>query len=184
MIRLFVALKIPDEVKEKIFSYLETVSNFSDFRWEQKEKIHLTLKFIGDVREELLQNILDEMEFVKEYYSFNCETSKFGFFFRNSEPIILWSNLDTDESILSLVNELNERLKKFDIEIEKRKFRGHLTLLRIKKRVDEEFIRKIKEFKFDPIKFNANQVALIQSYLKPGGSEYKVLKNYELNNGG
>ena len=184
MIRLFVALKIPDEAKEKIFSYLETVSNFSDFRWEPKEKIHLTLKFIGDVREELLQNISDEIEFVKQYSSFDCKISRLGFFFRNNEPRILWSNLDTHKSILSLVNELNERLEKFDIAVEKRKFKGHLTLLRMKRRVDEEFIRNIKEINFNPIQFNTNRVALIQSYLKPGGSEYKVLKNYELNNGG
>ena len=184
MIRLFVALKIPDEVKDEIFSHLESIVKLTDFRWEPKEKIHLTLKFIGDVREELLPKIIGEIDFVKNASSFDCEISKFGFFFHNNEPKILWSNLDTNESILSLVNELNERLEKFDIAVEKRKFKGHLTLLRIKKRVDEEFLRKIKEFKFDPIQFNTNHVALIQSYLKPGGAEYKVLKNYELINGG
>jgi len=184
MIRLFVALKIPDEVKEKIFSYLETVSNFSDFRWEPKEKIHLTIKFIGDVREELLPKIINEIDVVKTFSSFYCEISRFGFFFRNNEAKILWCNLNTDETIISLVADLNDRLKKFDIAAEQRKFKGHLTLLRIKKNVDEKFIRELKEFKFDPIKFSANQVALIQSYLKPSGSAYKILKNYELNNGG
>jgi 2'-5' RNA ligase len=184
MIRLFVALKIPDEVKDEIFSHLESIVKLTDSRWEPKEKIHLTLKFIGDVREELLPKIIGEIDFVKNASSFDCEISKFGFFFHNNEPKILWSNLNTNESILSLVNELNERLEKFDIAVEKRKFKGHLTLLRIKNRAEQDFIKKFEQFKFDPIKFNAYQVALIQSYLKPGGSEYKVLKNYELNNGG
>jgi RNA 2',3'-cyclic 3'-phosphodiesterase len=184
MIRLFVALKIPNEVKDKIFSHLENVVNLADFQWEPKEKIHLTLKFIGNVREELLPKIIQEIEFVKEYSSFDCEVSNLGFFFRYNEAKILWCNLFTDKTILSLVDELNERLEKFDIAIEKRKFKGHLTLLRIKKRVDQDFIKKFEEFKLDPIKFNGNQVVLIQSFLKPGGSEYKVLKNYELINGG
>ncbi len=96
------------------------------------------------------------------------------------EAKILWCNIETDDSIISLVDELNSRLEKYDIEIEKRKFKGHLTLLRIKKQVTENFIKRFKEYKFNPVEFNSNEVALIQSILKPGGSEYKVLKIYEL----
>ncbi len=79
-----------------------------------------------------------------------------------------------------LVAELNKRLGKFGIEIEKRKFKGHLTLLRIKNKASDNFIKRFNEYKFDPVNFKTNQVALIQSMLKPTGSEYKVLKIYEL----
>jgi len=181
MIRLFVALKIPDVVKSEIFKHCYAASEApSDYRWEDKDKVHLTLKFIGEVKEELLPQITDELEFVKNYTGFNCRFSRFGFFFRDNQAKILWCNLETDDSIISLVDELNNRLKQFDIEIEKRKFKGHLTLLRIKERVTDDFIKKIKEYKFDPLEFNTNQIALIQSVLKPNGSEYKVLKIYEL----
>jgi len=181
MIRLFVALKIPDEVKAEIFRHSNAAAeNQSGCRWEANDKVHLTLKFIGEVKEEFLQQIIDELEFIKSYSSFNCKISKFGFFFRNNEAKILWCNLETDDSIISLVDELNNRLQQFEIETEKRKFKGHLTLLRIKNRVSEEFIIRFKKYKFDPIKFNSNQIAVIQSVLKPTGSEYKVLKIYEL----
>lgn len=181
MIRLFVALIIPEKIKEEVFKHCyAAVENPSDFRWEAREKVHLTLKFIGEVKEELLSQIIDELEFVKNNSSFNCKISKFGFFFRESEAKILWCNLETDNSIISLVEELNSRLQKFDIENEKRKFKGHLTLLRIKNKVSEKFIESFKEYTFNPIKFNANEIALIQSVLKPTGSEYKVLKIYEL----
>ena len=181
MIRLFVALKIPDMVKSEIFKHCYVASeNSQDYRWEAKDKVHLTLKFIGEIKEELLQQITDELEFVKNYSAFDCRISRFGFFFRDNEARILWCNLETDKSIVSLVNELNERLKKYDIEVKKRKFKGHLTLLRIKDKVSEKFIKRFKEYSFNPIKFNANEIALIQSVLKPSGSEYKVLKIYEL----
>jgi len=181
MIRLFVALKIPDVVKSEIFKYCYAASdNASDYRWEDKDKIHLTLKFIGEVQEEFLPQIIDELEFIKSYSLFDCKISRFGFFFRDDQAKILWCNLETDESIVSLVDELNDRLKKYDIEAEKRKFKGHLTLLRIKERVTEDFIKRFKEHKFNPIEFDANEIALIQSVLKPSGSEYKVLKIYEL----
>jgi 2'-5' RNA ligase len=181
MIRLFVALKIPDEIRKEIFNHCYALAeNPLHYRWEAKEKVHLTLKFIGEVKEELLQQIIDELDFVKNYSAFDCIVSRFGFFFRDNEPKILWCNLETDDSIISLVDEINNRLRKFDIEIEKRKFKGHLTLLRIKEKVTEDFIKRIKEYKFDPIEFNTNEIALIQSVLKPSGSEYKVLKIYEL----
>lgn len=181
MIRLFVALKIPGEIKEELFKHCYAASeNPTDFRWEDKDKVHLTLKFIGEVKENLLDQIFDELEFVKDYSSFSCTISKFGFFFRDNEAKILWCNLDTDDKIFSLVEELNCRLNKFDIEIERRKFKGHLTLLRIKNRVTENFINSFKEYSFNPIDFKADEIELIQSVLKPTGSEYKVLKIYEL----
>lgn len=181
MIRLFVALIIPDEIKSEILKHCFAASeNPSDYRWEDKDKIHLTLKFIGEVKEELLPEIIDELEFVKSYSSFNCEVSRFGFFFRDNQPKILWCNLETDESIVSLAAELNRRLSKFGIEAEKRKYKGHLTLLRIKERTKEDFIKKYREYKFNLIKFNSNKIALIRSMLSPKGSEYKTLKIYEL----
>lgn len=181
MIRLFVALKIPDQVKEEIFNHCFSIAeNPAYYSWESKEKIHLTLKFIGEVKETLLPQIIDELEFVKNYSSFYCTISKFEFFFRDNQPRILWCNIETDNSIVDLVQDINTVLQKFDIETEKRKFKGHLTLLRIKNKVDEKFIRSFKEYSFDPITFTAGEVELIQSLLKPSGSEYKVLKIYEL----
>ncbi|MEJ2103139.1 MAG: RNA 2',3'-cyclic phosphodiesterase, partial [Ignavibacteriaceae bacterium] len=109
-----------------------------------------------------------------------CTISKFGFFFRDKQAKILWCNVETDDSIISLTDELNKRLEKFNIQSEKRKFKGHLTLLRIKKPVTEKFIKSFKEYSFDEIKFNTNEIELIQSELKPSGSEYKVLNIYEL----
>ena len=181
MIRLFIALLIPEVVKEKIFETCVAASGEPDnYKWEAKEKIHLTLKFIGDVKDDLLPEIINETSFITNYSSFDCSISKFGFFFRDNNAKILWCNLETDVSIITLVDELNSRLYNFNIEKESKKFKGHLTLLRIKHKVEEKFIKKIKEYSFDPIHFKANQIALIQSFLKPGGSEYKVLKIYEL----
>ena len=181
MIRLFVALNIPEEIIDEIFKHcFSVVDNANDYRWEARDKIHLTLKFIGDIKEDLLTSIIEDLEFVKNYSTFHCTISKFGFFFRDNQAKILWCNVETDDTIISLTEELNRSLEKFNIEIEKRKFKGHLTLMRIKKPVSEKFIRSFKEYTFDPIQFNSNEIELIKSELKPTGSEYKVLKIYEL----
>ena len=180
MIRLFVALIIPENIKDNIIETLKTVEQFSDHRWESKDKIHLTLKFIGDVKEEILQQIIEDIEFVKNYSSFKCTVTEFGFFFRDRDPKILWCNLETNDTLQSLIDELNLRMSNYGIEVEKRKFKAHLTLLRIKKKVSDQFVKQIKEMKIKLVEFNSNKIALIQSVLKPSGSEYKILKIYEL----
>lgn len=102
MIRLFVALEIPEDVKEQVLEHCyKATEKQNDLRWEQKEKIHLTLKFIGDVKEELIQQIREEIEFVKSYSSFVCTISKFGFFFRERQAKILWCDIQTDDSLFS-----------------------------------------------------------------------------------
>ncbi len=83
MIRLFVALLIPENVTEKLADICKNlVPDYSLYRWEAKEKIHLTLKFIGEVNEELVHPISSELEFVKNFHSFNFYVSGFGFFYQ------------------------------------------------------------------------------------------------------
>jgi 2'-5' RNA ligase len=181
MIRLFIALKIPEEVKDRLSNICREVSgNDLGITWESKEKIHLTLKFIGEVENHLLKPISDTLEFINNYKSINCSIVKFDFLFRFKEPQILWADLKTDDSVFDLVNELNMRLFDFGIEKENRKFKPHLTLLRIKKYPGERFIDKFKKYDIDAINFSASEISLIESKLQPTGAAYKEIKNYTL----
>ena len=110
MVRLFISIKIPGEVKDKLLDVCYELSESSElFKWEKPEKIHLTLKFIGEVEEEIVSSIAKEIAFVEEYNSFYFNVTKFGFFFRKGVPSILWVELQTDESIHSFVDKLGRR---------------------------------------------------------------------------
>ena len=181
MIRLFIALKIPDVVKDKLLNVCYELSESSElFKWEKPEKIHLTLKFIGEVEEELVSSIAKEITFIEEYNSFNFNVTKFGFFYRNDLPSILWAGLQTDESIHSLVEKLNDRLSILSIPVERRKFKPHLTMLRIKKNPGEKFILKFEEYSFDNWNFNSSEISFIKSELFPTGARYTDIKKYNL----
>ena len=124
MIRLFTALLIPDEIKHLLFSTCRSlVDDYTQYRWESTDKIHLTVKFIGEVNADLLEPIKDKLSFAKDYEHFKCSISTFGFFFRDGEPKILWVGLNTDERIHKLVKELNHRLSILSIPGEKRNFK-------------------------------------------------------------
>jgi 2'-5' RNA ligase len=182
MIRLFVALKIPEKIKVQLFKICsQLVTDASFYKWELKDKIHLTLKFIGEVEENLLPLISTELDFVKNYRSFHFNISRFGFFFRDNRPKILWAGLKTDDSIFKLVEELNKRMEIFNIEPERREFKSHLTLLRIKSNLDNNFMNNFKNYQFDNLNFKANEIALVKSELSRTGAQYTEINNYELN---
>lgn len=181
MIRLFVALKIPVEIKNKLIQICKGLTQTPElFKWEFPEKIHLTLKFIGEVEEELVSSIAKEISFVEKYNAFNFNVTKFGFFYYRDEPKILWAGLKTDESIPKLVKELNERLSIFSIPIEKRIFKPHLTMLRIKRNPGAEFISSFKKYSFKNMNFHSDEITLIKSELFKTGARYKEINKYNL----
>ena len=181
MIRLFIAIKIPDDVKKSLLDVCHKICESSEFfRWEKPEKIHLTIKFIGEVEEELVSSIEKEITFVEEYNSFIFNVTTFGFFYRNGLPRILWTGLKTDERIQTLVKQLNERLSIFSIPVERRKFKPHLTMLRLKKNPGNKFISNFNDYSFDNFNFSSSEITLIKSELLSSGARYTDIKKYNL----
>ncbi len=181
MIRLFIALKIPDEIKNRLTDYCRnSIKNYNFFKWEQNDKIHLTLKFIGDFDESRITELINILSFINESNSFSCKISRLGFFYSENEPRILWAGMEIEERLYELVNKLNVLLEKFNIKPEKRKFKPHITLLRIKNKPDKEFIDSIKNIALPELNFSTNKISLIKSTLTGQGSVYQELKVFEL----
>jgi len=72
-IRTFIAIDIPEKIKDEIFEIEKELSKAAGegIKWEEKEKFHITLKFLGDVNEEAINSI---------YQTLNESLSGFGKF--------------------------------------------------------------------------------------------------------
>ena len=182
MTRIFVALKIPGDIKKKIFELRdEILPDWGKYKWEKEEKIHLTLKFIGEVDDDKVRYISESLNFIENYYKFECKLSRFGFFFKGGGAKILWIGLSSSNSIYKLVEEINSTLEKFSIPKDERKFRSHLTLMRLKDKDSYRFpVKAFEEFNIPEIKFTAGEAALIKSELMPETSKYTEIKKYKL----
>jgi 2'-5' RNA ligase len=181
MIRLFVALIIPSDIKRDLFNICNKLSEKNEhYRWENPEKIHLTLKFIGEVEEDILDSIKENLEFIGDFSSFDFKVTKFGFFYRDNEPKILWAGLETDERIHKLVYDLNQTLSRFSVPVENRKFKPHLTMLRLKRNPGSEFLNKFRGYTFDEMSFSSNEVSLMKSELFRTGAVYTEIQKYIL----
>lgn len=183
--RLFIALEIPEDVKDKLNSTVYKIANSIpgkriNFRWEGKDKYHLTLKFIGDTEEAFLPAIKDELKYLNETKGFVGEISKFGVFPNPKLPRILWAGLEITPEINELVAEINDKLCQTGIMREEKKFKPHITLLRIKENHDISFMNYFFSYSFEKKAFPLNKIVLYESKLQPGGSLYKSLENYQL----
>lgn len=178
--RIFVALNIPDYAKEKLFGIIYQLHSDKSLKWETKEKIHLTLKFIGDVEDELIPQIKNDLLFLEEYKTQLLQITGFGFFFSYRVPRILWAGLKYSEELKSIAERLEDYFIRYGVEKENRPFKPHLTLMRIKNNPGEFFINKFKNSKFEPISFQSNSISLIKSELKPAGSVYTEINKYKL----
>lgn len=181
MTRLFVALLIPDEIKTQIIKFRdEAFSESHNYKWEHFDKIHLTLKFIGEVDDKLIIPIADSINYVSGYKSLNCQLTRFGFFYGRDEAKILWMGLKIENPVYELVESINNKLEEFSIPAEKKKFKPHLTLKRFKLGEGKKFIGSFEGFEVPAVKFVASKIALFKSELLPSGAKYTEIKNYNL----
>lgn len=178
--RLFIALDLPDDALRYLLEIRKNLAEGYFINWEADDKLHLTLKFIGDFDSELIQDLSMELSFLEGYSSINFQFNNFGFFYRDEKPSILWAGLEMDESLIEIVTQINNSLKKFATPVEYRKFKPHITLLRIKGNIDTGFVNKFKNFTFEPAKFSAETITLYKSILSKQGSKYFKIINYKL----
>lgn len=176
--RLFIALKLPEEIRREIISFRDEVNEEEIPRkWEPIEKLHITLKFLGDVEDiqnKKIETIIESI--ITEYPRIICEYDRFGFFL----PRILWLGLRVEKHLFDIVNRLNFDLEKLNFEREMRNFKPHITILRIKDKLSPDFVTKFNSFKLPAKKFTLDEIALMESKLQKSGSIYTELKNYKL----
>jgi RNA 2',3'-cyclic 3'-phosphodiesterase len=178
MNRLFIAMKLPSEIIEEIYSIRESVySDGIERKWESKDKFHLTLKFLGDVEESKTDKIINKMESVLiEQKKILCNYEKFGFFL----PRILWLSLKCDKAIYNIVDKIESEMSELDFQKEKRGFKPHITLLRIKENLSDKFISCFNNYKLPERNFYCDKISLMKSKLLSGGSVYSDIKVFNL----
>lgn len=179
MIRIFIALEIPrDIIDEIILIRNELVPTYVRIKWESIEKLHVTLKFLGETEQEYIEKIFTSIEQLsKKYQKFDLQLDRFGFFKSNSLPRILWAGLKENFELENFVKEIDILCSEFGFEKEKRKFKPHITMLRIKNESLIKEINSLDNYRLPQLKFFGNKITMFQSVLTKGGSIYKPIKS-------
>lgn len=178
--RLFIALDVPDDVKTKLLELKETVQLRNDYPWEAKDKLHITLCFLGEVDEDQIPSLENLVERLAKQRKIGCRIPKFSFFGRPGNPNILYAAVNTEKKFRQLQRCLYKGLRELNIDTGAPRYKQHITLLRIKEKLEEGFVEAFSNFHFENISFFASEIVLYESTLLQTGSIYKRLKTIYL----
>ncbi len=184
-IRAFIAISLPERILQAIAKLQETLKGSGlKIRWTRKEGIHLTIKFLGDIEWDDVEKIHVAMERTTQDFSpFTLRGEGVGVFPDVRRPRVVWVGLTGDvEALRLLQSDLEDQLNHFGFLKEKRAFKGHLTVGRVKGRVDLAKLAKALEAlgEFRTESFTAQSVVLFQSDLRPNGAVYSRLAEVPL----
>lgn len=173
IMRVFISLDIPEDIRDEIMKIQKCLPEFKG-KVIEKENLHLTLKFLGEISDELVEKTKKKLSEVK-FKKFEAEISELGVFNPNFIRII-WIKLENcDELQKEIDNKLENLFSK------EKRFMSHLTIARVKSVKDKkEFLEKLKEIRYRKLKFKVDRFCLKQSILHEDKPEYKVIEEYLL----
>jgi len=178
MQRLFVALDIPPAENDSLSGLCQGVSGA---KWAVNAPFHLTLRFIGDADEGLLQDILFALAEI-DAPAFDLALKGVGYFPPRGPAKILWAGVDAAPGLVRLREQVTAALNALGLEPERRKFAPHITLARFKRSVPAaqvgDFIARHALFK--SAAFAVTQFHLYSSLLRPEGALHRIEASYPL----
>jgi 2'-5' RNA ligase len=127
MLRLFVALPLPETVRENLAGI---AGGLPGARWVDPDRLHLTLRFIGEVDGAMADDIADSLHAIR-MPELELQLRGLGTFGDKRGATTLWAGVRPNEGLVRLRNKVEHALTRIGLEPERRKFHPHITLARL-----------------------------------------------------
>jgi len=176
MIRLFIGLRVPQAHRDRL-GFLR--GGIDGARWVDPENYHITLRFLGDLDEDVAEEVVDGLDTVQGK-SFELALSGLGTF--GHPPHHLWVGAQdlSHTALAGLQSNVESAVMRAGLKPEGRKFTPHLTLARFKKVSPlhvARFIESHIDVQLEP--FEVSGFTLFQSHLSHLGAQYERLKDFD-----
>lgn len=166
--RLFIGLPVPVELTRSLIRSAQTM-HLPEPRWTPPEKAHLTLVFLGEVAEERLHSITQELNWLN-VTTLHLKVIGLGSFPRSS---ILFAQVDPAPALMSLQKQVAEHMARCGFTPEPRPYHPHITLARLRSPLRGQ----TQLAQLDPKRhsFRTEEMNLYRSRLSTKGSSYEIL---------
>jgi 2'-5' RNA ligase len=167
--RLFFAWWPPVEAQEQLHQIAQEQVPGHNARLTRRDKIHLTLAFLGPVDEAFAQCARRAAADVR-WQPFSLVFDRLGWFPRAR---VMWAGCSASGTQLAdLVDQLNQNLVQCGYQPEQRRYQPHLTLAR-------KVNRGPRAIEIPPLECRFERFALVESVLDAEGAHYHVLDQFE-----
>ncbi|MDT8323759.1 MAG: RNA 2',3'-cyclic phosphodiesterase [Bacteroidota bacterium] len=176
-IRSFIAL-YPDPVAREHMAAFVACMRARDrsCRWEQPEKVHITLKFLGDVLPATLEEVASDLrKEVPAEGEIAAEINRTGAFPNMKRPRIVWLGFnDTVPRVLSLQRLTEEVCARHGLQREEKEFTPHFTVGRLRRGASAERLEnELAACSFQPATVHFSDVRIMESTLTPQGAIHR-----------
>lgn len=175
--RLFIGIDLPIYIKNKIYDTIKPLTKKYNFKWVSPDLYHLTLKFLGEVSEDMVHEVDKKLkEISKRYYRFNLRLTDFGKFpVYGDKVVVIWVGVENKDELNNLAKEI---MDSFNSLGDNKPFSPHITIAR-NKNTSYSFDMKFTNLRFND-HFEVKEIVLFQSFLYPSGPKYEIIKAYAL----
>lgn len=182
MVRAFVALEYPTEIKDELATVQERLKPLGDLKLVERENLHMTLKFLGEVSEDKIEGVVEVLEFLSQENAFNATLKGLGAFPKAKHPRVIWIGLEDNNRVMELHQKIEDSLQDLGLKKETR-FHPHYTLARVRSIQDTPGLAKLLDENRETIysTYTVSDITLMRSKLTPNGPEYTPIKKFNLN---
>jgi RNA 2',3'-cyclic 3'-phosphodiesterase len=177
MIRLFAALSIPDEIA---MALAKRQRGIEGARWRPMEALHVTLRFFGDLREDVARDLDAELSTV-DGEPFDLVLEGAGSFGEGADIHAIWAGVAESEPLKRLAGACETAARRAGLKAESRHYRPHVTLAYLR-RPDPVavagWIQAHNLLKSPPIRVES--FGLFSSHQTKDGSQYRLEAEYPL----
>jgi len=183
--RIFVAFDISAEARQSAAEYIDRLrAHFSHCpaSWTKPDKLHFTLRFLGDVDVYKMNSVFDAAAFAAARVgSAELWLEGTGVFPSPGKARVLWLGAKGDlETIAILKRCLDDRLQLTGFEADQKRFTPHLTLARVKDpNACGQMVESHLRSDFQTARFQVSEIVLYESKLQPAGSIYTALEHFK-----
>lgn len=173
--RIFIAVNLPEKAMERIFETLSMEIPGKETKVVAKENLHVTMRFLGYLNDEGIEEICGKLEELRKFKKFEAEVAGAGEFGGR----VIWIGIEKgNKELIEVARKIEELL---GVEKDER-FNPHITIARNKDlRIKEvrELVEKLNAKKLKE-KIRVESIDVMQSILKREGPDYIVVKRIEL----
>lgn len=177
MIRLFVGIELPEEVRERLQGI---GAGIPGARWVASANLHLTLRFLGEVENPVLSEIDPALAAIRAE-SFDLTLLGIDVFGSKRKPRLLTTQVERCERLRQLRDKVESAVVRLGFEPEERRFTPHVTMARIRNahysRI-RSFLEANGMFRAGP--FPVDRFVLFSSFLTKAGAVYREEAAYPL----
>lgn len=176
--RAFIAIPLPDAVLSALAQWQESLRPVSDsspkvasvVKWVRPEGIHLTLKFLGEIDETKVEQVITALTPLSDFPDLALEVKGLGCFPNCERPRVLWAGVIAPRALSDFAAKIDAALSRLGFPSEKRSFSPHLTLARFGGGRPQPWIKSAVRESNDRIagRFEVSEFCLFESQLMTG----------------